>query len=506
MDNLIQARVELARLEAKEQDLLKQLLEVHYAVSAQRTKISELIRLGPPPIDGLPTELLVSILDLTIRAYPDRERQWELARVSRRWRDVILENPVFWTTIDLLALSTSAIKAQLKRSGNLLLDVIIKVEDSPRSICDLIESRMYIVMPHVHRWRALDMFDITTYYGSDHDNGRTVGEIIDKAIYGLKLPSLKHAVIQCTDGTVYPKFLSPTCAPSLEYLELNNCPEQGGSFALPSTLKTLKLSFKPWDLIARYPSFISTQTLTTLSLSGRIVYWPRQPNSIQFPVLKTLTLTISRTNDFMHAITTPNLEHFNFFLGHEDHYPSPSVVFGGLESKFTSVHHVTFYGLAALRDHRPDHDPNASPLCEAFPNVRHVEIAPEDLAGLLMARSCRAESTHNLCPVDLWKDLQSLTLRGPSYECINGLDQLPEWLMQRQKSGLPPLHIKLAGFGSFPSSVRVAEYFRRLHGCLREYCQLQFDFPITMEISLSTAADSSFEASFQHFPELSWGI
>ncbi|KIM64130.1 hypothetical protein SCLCIDRAFT_659561 [Scleroderma citrinum Foug A] len=307
-DRLTQARVELTRLEEKAQELLKQFLEVRTAMAAQRTKITELIK-QRPPIHRLPTELLVSILDLDIAVHPNcHQRKWQLAQVSRRWRDTILDNPIFWTTITLTTLNPSAIRTHLKRNGNLFLDIVIKVEESPSTIFEGLDYfRLPIVMPHAHRWRALEVFDGG---GVTYEGGLwTIEEYIEEHIE--EFPSLKRAIIPCTASTAYPKFLSPARVPLLEHLELDDC--QGWKdFAPPSTLKTLKLTFTECPI--HYPSFpylIPTQTLTTLSLSG-MIKWSLRPNSIEFPVLETLILIINRTNDFMQAIVAPNLEHFEY--------------------------------------------------------------------------------------------------------------------------------------------------------------------------------------------------
>ncbi|KAG6326319.1 hypothetical protein ID866_12770, partial [Astraeus odoratus] len=100
LDELTLARNELVRLQRKAQELIQQLLDVRVAVSAQRTKINELIRQRSPSMDCLPTELLLPILKLDIDT-STFERKLELARVSRRWRDVILGSSSLWTTVDV---------------------------------------------------------------------------------------------------------------------------------------------------------------------------------------------------------------------------------------------------------------------------------------------------------------------------------------------------------------------------------------------------------------------
>ena len=104
MDELAHARVELTLLEEKARQLLEQLLDVRATIATQRAKIDELSRasLRPSAINRLPTEILVSILlGLDFCSHDDLERKQELASVCRRWRDVILRTPCFWSTISL---------------------------------------------------------------------------------------------------------------------------------------------------------------------------------------------------------------------------------------------------------------------------------------------------------------------------------------------------------------------------------------------------------------------
>ncbi|KAL4072027.1 hypothetical protein J3A83DRAFT_4372008 [Scleroderma citrinum] len=267
---------------------------------------------------------------------------------------------------------------------------------------------MRIVVPHLRRWRALGVFNVGDYV--DNEDRWTVGDLIFKTNPRLEFPALKRVIIPGCNGYVHPNFLSPTRMPSLEHLELVEC-AKWEKISSPSTLKTLKLSFGDFNRHhPLFPRLIRTQMLTTLSLEGCID---------------------GNTNELMQAIVTPNLERFDYDPHHEENcLPSASAVFGGLGRKFSSVRHISFLHLTMVRHYLTEHDPNALPLCEAFPNVCHAELTPEDLAGLFMARPCNAESTQYFYPIDVWKDLQSLTFRGSSDMWMTELEQLPGWLMQ----------------------------------------------------------------------------
>lgn len=87
MNELSDARAELARLQHRELELLQEFFDVRKAVATQKTVIDELIKASCVPyIDRLPNELLVQIFLLT------NEREC-LASVSRRWRAVIVYTP-----------------------------------------------------------------------------------------------------------------------------------------------------------------------------------------------------------------------------------------------------------------------------------------------------------------------------------------------------------------------------------------------------------------------------
>lgn len=180
-----------------------------------------------------------------------------------------------------------------------------------------------------------------------------------------------------------------------------------------------------------------------------------------------------------------------------------SVVFNGLGHKFNNVDHISFPRTTRFnRSH--DYD-GALSVCKTFPNVRHAELNLQELGDLFPDRSFNAESTHIRYPAYLWKDLQSLTLRGPSFKWVKKIDYFSEWLLRRQTLGLPLFHIKLTDFGRYPESrAFLDDHSERLHDCLGYYCSLEFDIPmITKKINMSRVADTSLR---MHFPELTSGF
>lgn len=128
MSELAAARAELARLKEREQVLLEELCKVRVAAQAQKNRIDDLFKqqMLPAPIIRLPPTALSDILYRVIcdtHPEPDAHRltKRQLARVSRRWRDTILNSANFWTTIALnRSWSPSLVMAHVDRSRGLL--------------------------------------------------------------------------------------------------------------------------------------------------------------------------------------------------------------------------------------------------------------------------------------------------------------------------------------------------------------------------------------------------
>ena len=130
MDELTQARVKLSLLEKQERELVKTLCDVRLAAEAQRTKIKELVKRLPSPIDRLPNELFLLIIGLAIHATrietellytsnPDAD-DWKtkaLMMVSHHWRNIIWHSPKLWSTI---VVAPSWQKSRLKACGTQL--------------------------------------------------------------------------------------------------------------------------------------------------------------------------------------------------------------------------------------------------------------------------------------------------------------------------------------------------------------------------------------------------
>jgi len=232
-----EARVELARLEKQEQELIEQLYNVRTAVRAQRTKLDELIRQIRAPINRLPNELLLRIFELAIHAsvlaFPscDVHRHWkrELAGVSRYWRDMVLQSPRLWTTIKLAPTwSESFVKAHVARSSRSPLDIEICTQDGVTQTLTF-RASVGILVDCAQRWRSLTI-------RSDVD-GYPLSELLKRMEHNV-FPSLTHVTAERVPSFLmgrFSQFYSERC-PHLQHLDLGKGFIPSLDFLIPPSL------------------------------------------------------------------------------------------------------------------------------------------------------------------------------------------------------------------------------------------------------------------------------
>ena len=167
MDVFTQARAELSLLEDKERRLRKELLGVRTAITTQRAKITELLRTRAAAINHLPTEILLFIFDLDVHSNPYPGRNYELAAVCRRWRDVVLDSPSLWTTIHVADLKPSSIITHLERGRGAFLDIVIDSTDRGQAYHFAHVPSLQIVSSCADRWRNLSITIRGCIYYSD---------------------------------------------------------------------------------------------------------------------------------------------------------------------------------------------------------------------------------------------------------------------------------------------------------------------------------------------------
>lgn len=486
MDDPAAARAKLARLEGEARKLAKGLLDARTAISEQRAKLDELIRSRLPPIRRLPTELLLSILSIEIHRYRGPRRKQELASVSCQWRDIILHTPSLWSTINVTWLNRSSIKIHLKRSREAPLTIVID-GGSPRWMpAPKLIALLDIVMSCAHRWYTLEAVgrgDASGYYPDGF-----MMFIFDKFKH-LELPSLCRVRIG-TDEDIYPLF-SLAHTPALQHLDLGKFTPLSGLSAIP-VLQTLRLAAHRGLGHPLFPNLIPTQKLTTLVLFGDVTQWLLQPNSIHFPVLRSLTVEVLGAEEFMKAIVSPNLEYLTYSSN------SPSDAFGGVGSKFGKVRHISFSDVTprCCSDYREYG--GAMAFCEALPGIRHAELTGKDIP-LFFQSAPGLSSTRR--PADQWNHLESLVILNPSSNFPNSFTGLVDWLVDRRRLGFSQLRMKLVHTRHDPEAIPCNLYILQYYHDLKEYCSLEMEgFPLTQTMNIWLGENLPLMQSFPCFP------
>ena len=469
MDELAQARVELSLLEKQERELVKALCDVRHAAEAQRTKIKELVEQLPAPIDRLPNELFLLIIDLAIHATLDDPRfyNWktdELMRVSRHWRNTILHCPILWNTI-VIAPSSNALqlKAHVERSWPSLVNIKIDDPWSYLGIIDLFD----VTASCADRWRSLSI----------SVNPENIRLALFRSIRHLMLPSLVRVSMEVPaflDGkSVNPQFLTPGNSPFLEYLEIS------GDFmfsGLPilSSLKELRIHL-PSHASSTSSAFLEQLSLyprlSTLTISGDDQTLKRlRPNCIRLLSLVKLICTVSNANYLLHAIVAPTLTHFEYTIK-EYGKTDGDILFAGLDSKFTSVRHLV------LNTHLWQFKKF---VWSAFPNLRHVELNRSDADIVFQSNFPSIAWQHLECLyINGGRDLygtDGVHSDGPPFF----LDGLVNWLQQRRGTGESRLRIKIFSFSGDVNGIS------KIHDALHGLSVLEWGdyiFNVSIEIS-----------------------
>ena len=429
MDELTEVRVELARLEKQEQELIGQLYNVRTAVRAQKTKSDELIRRMHAPIDRLPNELLLRIFELAIHAsvlaFPlcdvHRHRKRQLAGVSRHWRDLVLQSPTLWTTIRLgPSWSLSCMKAHVARSSQYPLDIEIYCTQDI-NVTQKFRASVDILIGCAQRWRSLFI-----QYGV---SGSALSVLL-KSMECRIFPSLTHVSVEaCVLPSIasrFFRFYSERC-PHLQHLDLGKNFTLSLDFLIPPSLTSFALAFRHSDEV---PSSIfqdvSLQKLTTLSLSG---YWgddlKLHPNSLHLPLLKCFICRVFPAEILIRAIVAHNVTHFTYLP-------------------------------------RYSADCDTESICSSFPAVRHVDL---DVTVSVFQPG-------NISDSEYWPNLESLTIHGPASDYEKCLGGLITWLERRQSMQRPKLLIKF----TFPDPHFFMNWsiLSMLYEALYEHCTLEW--------------------------------
>ena len=98
--------------------------------------------------------------------------------------------------------------------------------------------------------------------------------------------------------------------------------------------------FKAFELTdGRLSVPISSDALTSLTLTGSASYRDLKRDSIHFPLLETLSLRITHPTKFIAAIVAPKLGYFQYSTDWMDSDESCFAMFRDFEDKFGDVYH-----------------------------------------------------------------------------------------------------------------------------------------------------------------------
>jgi len=439
---------ELARAELER--LGKQEIQVRAAMRAQKAKLQELIRQLPAPINRLPNELLLRMFEFSIQS---SDNILKLGKVSRRWRDVILQCPSLWSIIRVTQQRRMLLlEAQVARSAELPLKIgICEIYDE-----ELLNAILDILIPCAVRWRSLVI----------QGNVFRLCSALTRLNYH-EYPSLTHVSIQNKGPrfTGISHFYSRQC-PRLEYLELGSY-----SFQVPHSVTSLSLHLTSMELRlivqdSSLQELTSLQKLTSLSISKWEGDVKLTPNSIHLLLLEKLVCDgKGELNGLLQAIVAPEL----IDLQHES--PLRDRVDGDIFTKFPNITRLVLS--------RVEHFSYSGAVAFRFPAIRHVDVGYLRAANSLFASDTGPDTTLHL------PRLESLTVRLLCPECDGVLlHSLVAWLKARQSMDLPRLLIRL-GFSN--SSGHQGHHRGRTRGkfvCglyvrLHEYCRLEWiDVPL----------------------------
>lgn len=373
----------------------------------------------PPPIDCLPVELLLKILSF---ALVDDDRvcgrtRMVSAHVSRHWRDVILNCPAFWTTIELYPGRTPPfIKAHVERSRNYLVDINIHHWFSGEEFI-VFPKLLDAIIPCAHRWRSFTV----------NSNRTPIMHLIEKELENVaSFPSLTRAIFDTLQNDVSfdSKFLAPEKTPLLETLQIR----ASGSFqdaitSFDATHVTLNLTH-PWSPPSPFSLSLASEKMTSLKLVGTTYGWNSlHPNSLHLPRLQSLHIEIDPSNPLLQAIVSPNLSRLDYM------YPSDMIseVFDQITSKFPNLRYFGF------RSSEEVDGSEARAICTVFPGVSHVELDIQNISAFFGL-------TNGSCAADRWVGLEHLSFS--SYDQLPSND-LVQWLKRRKHRGLPMLQVEL---------------------------------------------------------------
>ncbi|KAK0210006.1 hypothetical protein DFS33DRAFT_1378000 [Desarmillaria ectypa] len=112
----------------------------------------------PPPIDRLPTELLLSIFSNLFPAIWSHVTPIRLSLVCSRWRTIVLSSPDFWSSIFIGRwCDTEIIGAYLAHSNHRALNIAMHIPSKDTFLNECFQEPIELCVEHAARWRSLDV-------------------------------------------------------------------------------------------------------------------------------------------------------------------------------------------------------------------------------------------------------------------------------------------------------------------------------------------------------------
>ncbi|KIJ59061.1 hypothetical protein HYDPIDRAFT_33568 [Hydnomerulius pinastri MD-312] len=429
---LDQLTAQLRSLREKEKKLEVELKETRLAAALAQSRFDQFVAENNISfIDRLPNEIFAAVLEDACDLDGNRITTFnflEWLRVSHRWRDIIMETPRFWATIDVTEKFTpDALETFLDRSGEMPLRITIRPSKSSVDLeaQQTVLSLMEILAVHSSRWCDLDIHEF---------NFRLIPSLLsllDRET-SSSLERLSIQGPQWAQRRIFTNFVSPARCPNLHSLKLErlSCPD-----IIPTThLTSLRLELLAPDdpALPLCAALRSAQHLSHLVLScpfKPFEHMDLDPDSIHLPQLSSLSISISEYQShrglevLFKSLSAPKLTNIEFdnevSLCWGEYLTWDTFISGG-NPRFPLVRSIRIEGF--IRNAR-----DGLSVAKAFPLVRSCSFWSPDLEMFLRSQA-----------IDHWEDLESI-----SVSMVRDLTDLLRWSQRRQSLGKPPVAIKL---------------------------------------------------------------
>ncbi|KAH7915169.1 hypothetical protein BJ138DRAFT_1098046 [Hygrophoropsis aurantiaca] len=368
----------------------------------------------------LPTEILIIIFKLAGHASQDpnfpctydvRPSELDISHVSRRWRDIAINNPSLWTKWgEYVTRSNNLLSIYFHRSSNLKVEVELNSwkAQTQMSVFQACASKGRVGKYHVaselleismHRFRSLAISSITT-----------------------SMAELLKRIALTASSSPTPSFASLACLSiNANFIEILH--EQ-------DTL----LNFQEFRNILSASPNLAVLQLADAVVSCSEIMDPAGTEFIDMPSLTQLCLdAVDEPSDLysisiLAALKAPNLRHCRHIFPHEDGDKLRYTFFQSDGTpRFSSVQALSLNTSGTCDDDSifMDDDIFFEIIVKAFPSVTDVTLVNTDVMQCGWALAERGIRRH---PADAWPCIQRLSLYRPSHK---GLRSIHTWLNAR---------------------------------------------------------------------------